>query len=1294
MRMLKYNKVISTLIITFVVVLIIGTSFLASAQNPSVEANIQVVQDGISPFDSLTFAPPTTNPGKDANDTNGVVRVSDKMVYQVDINLNDADQTNLLATVTLDKDDAVQKQQFITIPGICKTPNSLISTDKRTLTCDLGAAKQGTNFRFKVEASVLPTAKSLDIVSATVVGSTSSITSNPFKSKDTIVTADFRINLVKSHLVPKPRIEDWVPKGDIKDPNGVNGAVFEYKLSAVAQIGSEMIKADADGFKDFVLSDVMVVNNPAPNTPSNAKLYTWGSPNEGPCVKIGTAISSITCAENSKGNFTINLDNVDVSYPDKNSNVFAIAFRVWIPYTDALLPAGNYNANILNTVDGLDAANIKSVTGLVNYENNIEPKADNFLDSNYTIVPQGTFDFTKDINREVYGGVKPGEYKVVQGEEYFVTLGFGIDNKSKGYNNVCDSIDTSKVEFTRPAPEYTILRTTSITAKVYAGLTGLQAPGYDYAPKYNPGRVGLNFDNSQVQIDGSKISAKVEYSTKPVTDLVSTNCRDDFDGDGSYDWLPAVPSDPSTVTRVRFTWDRDPNEITAMYPNLQYEWDKQALHFTFGLKPKMTTPVGTVIGNFATATDFNKFEYTPGYFGEKVTPGEPGYSVGHSSDSVKVIGASFGILKQNTKINEYVVDAGQIVEYSIKPTVNGKWPVGQSPEFVLEDTLDPDMELDKASISVVNPNGTMSAPEINGDLIKWTLTNPDLTKELPTIKYKVKVKKSVIAKILKNTVSITSNNDEANKASDSLCQASCTVPDKPKSTVAIEVKPTNKYQVYKEKESDLYELNKDFVFNLKYKNSSGIDYQKGDYIDILPYNGDDKDETLRERDNIGGVGGSKFNGSLGLKELPVGSNGEIFSYTTDLPSSIPIDTCDSRNHPIDYVPVLGDNCYTRYILYGNQFADGQSKGTGTIVWTSTPSDLSKVTAIRWTADVHNAGSPDRNIKLTLLPKDNLKDDVYCNNFSGHVSENTLLIISNDVCVKTISSSLSGKVWLDLNNSGTSQPDPSETMLKDIEVGLYLEDGTPVLDSLGKPRKTLTDTNGEYVFDNLNSGTYITKVLNQPAKTNQTYDTDDIGKPTLFTTPNTSGKATISPVLNPTTNQLESLTVATQINYSYYDPSIYGTIGDYIWKDTNADGIKDPSEMPIADITVVLKDKDGNVIATTKTDINGKYLFEKVVIDQLNPTEFIVVVTPPDSLIQSYDKDGLTTLNQSKVTLTPTLIGSINLDQDFGYFDKPKVIVPVEIINTPRTGGQNSYIIITLTLIIGMLLMLYRLTFSS
>ena len=58
------------------------------------------------------------------------------------------------------------------------------------------------------------------------------------------------------------------------------------------------------------------------------------------------------------------------------------------------------------------------------------------------------------------------------------------------------------------------------------------------------------------------------------------------------------------------------------------------------------------------------------------------------------------------------------------------------------------------------------------------------------------------------------------------------------------------------------------------------------------------------------------------------------------------------------------------------------------------------------------------------------------------------------------------------------------------------------------------------------------------------------------------------------------------------PETYA-VGDYVWADLNQDGQQTGGEPAVPGVTVNLLDKDGNPIATTTTDANGYYFFDKL-----------------------------------------------------------------------------------------------------
>jgi len=109
----------------------------------------------------------------------------------------------------------------------------------------------------------------------------------------------------------------------------------------------------------------------------------------------------------------------------------------------------------------------------------------------------------------------------------------------------------------------------------------------------------------------------------------------------------------------------------------------------------------------------------------------------------------------------------------------------------------------------------------------------------------------------------------------------------------------------------------------------------------------------------------------------------------------------------------------------------------------------------------------------------------------------------------------------------------------------------------------------------------------------------------------------------------------------------GTIGDTLWLDFDADGVRDVGEPGVVGVTLDLYDTLGYVSSTT-TDANGNYIF-----NSLPDRTYEVRVnagTLPAGLIQNYDKEGGNNCaggcdNIGSATIS---LGSTVLDVDFGY----------------------------------------------
>lgn len=229
------------------------------------------------------------------------------------------------------------------------------------------------------------------------------------------------------------------------------------------------------------------------------------------------------------------------------------------------------------------------------------------------------------------------------------------------------------------------------------------------------------------------------------------------------------------------------------------------------------------------------------------------------------------------------------------------------------------------------------------------------------------------------------------------------------------------------------------------------------------------------------------------------------------------------------------------------------------------------------------------------------------------------------------------VWKDLNGDG--QQDPGEPGIPNVTVKLYQGNNTsgPVLAT------TVTDVDGFYFFTGLSAGTYSVVVdTNSPnlANTTPTATNAVDVPPTEDSNPN---PAVVTLPLNTSKD--------TSIDFGFV-PNPTGKIGNFVWKDNNRNGIQDPGEPGINNVTVTLKDPYGNVLATTTTANNGMYQFIG-----LTAGNYVVQVDGTDAdltgLIPTVQNAaGSNTANDSNVN--PALVtlatdSSVDLTIDFGFF---------------------------------------------
>ncbi|HHL34881.1 MAG TPA: hypothetical protein ENJ30_11000, partial [Desulfobulbaceae bacterium] len=211
------------------------------------------------------------------------------------------------------------------------------------------------------------------------------------------------------------------------------------------------------------------------------------------------------------------------------------------------------------------------------------------------------------------------------------------------------------------------------------------------------------------------------------------------------------------------------------------------------------------------------------------------------------------------------------------------------------------------------------------------------------------------------------------------------------------------------------------------------------------------------------------------------------------------------------------------------------------------------------------------------------------------------------------------IWYDADNDGVQ--DPGELGLAGVTVTL-----TGDVNGDGNPDTVVvtTDSDGHYLFDQLQAGDYTIAVTNLPAGMSQTADPDGVND-------------------NTTTLTLAGGETNLDQDFGYTGT---GTIGDTIWSDADGDGTQNNGETGLAGVTVTLTadlNNDGVLdTVTTTTDANGNYHFDNLPAD--NYTITVDPTTLPPGMNETFDPDGGNN-NTAAVTLAA---GETNNDQDFGY----------------------------------------------
>lgn len=242
----------------------------------------------------------------------------------------------------------------------------------------------------------------------------------------------------------------------------------------------------------------------------------------------------------------------------------------------------------------------------------------------------------------------------------------------------------------------------------------------------------------------------------------------------------------------------------------------------------------------------------------------------------------------------------------------------------------------------------------------------------------------------------------------------------------------------------------------------------------------------------------------------------------------------------------------------------------------------------------------------------------------------------DAGVEDGRSEISGEVFVDKNGDGINEV--SELNLETYTVNLHATDGTIL-------KSVMSQSDGTYLIENVGTGMY--------------YLTFEVTSDYEFTQADVAGDDTVD------SDVTETIEIGSTDEFSLgiqdaqvYDAGVYqlGSIGDFVWFDTDGNGIQDDGEPGVEFANLTILDMAGEAVDIVNTAADGAYLF-----DGLAPGRYWIFMQAPLGLKATTYQTGTDTdidsdlLTQGEFLLSDTIMimsGQDDLSIDFGLVENP------------------------------------------
>jgi len=208
---------------------------------------------------------------------------------------------------------------------------------------------------------------------------------------------------------------------------------------------------------------------------------------------------------------------------------------------------------------------------------------------------------------------------------------------------------------------------------------------------------------------------------------------------------------------------------------------------------------------------------------------------------------------------------------------------------------------------------------------------------------------------------------------------------------------------------------------------------------------------------------------------------------------------------------------------------------------------------------------------------------------------SVINLNVDGGITSARAALGNYVWLDTDGNGTQIFDGTEPGIVGVTVTLYRpgfgldgiagngDDALPVA-------SMITDQNGQYLFSNLEPGTYEVEFSTVPGSLSFTQ------RNTPGDNGNNANSDAVPVAGNTSLGRTTGITLIAGETDLTVDAGLFrprAVIGNFVWSDQNNNGVQDAGEPGIGGVVITLLDGGGNPVSVAITDANGFYLFPNV-----------------------------------------------------------------------------------------------------